>query len=679
MVPTIVLALSIAFQLLAAFLALRLIQFTGRHLAWILISSALILMAVRRVVTLAGLLSDGYVRGPDLHADLVALGTSVLMAMGIYLIGPVLAAIQQSKRTLASLSLELEEKVSERTRELRKTEGALIESHRKLEKRVEERTADLREANTRLQKEIMERRRAEDELAAEKEHLAVTLASIGDGVITTDTAGQVVLMNKKAEELTGWTQRQAAGKELGAVFNIVDERTREQCENPVERVLATGTIVGLSNHTALIAKDSTERIIADSGSPIRGRDGRVMGVVLVFRDITEKRTREEEIRRVEKLEAIGLLAGGIAHDFNNILTAIVGNLRLATMYGNSDDKIVSLLTAAERASLRAKDLTRQLLTFSRGGTPVKKIAQISDVVKECADFALRGSNVRCDFHLPDDLWPVEIDEGQIGQVVENLVINADQAMPDGGIITISARNVTVEPEHNVAIPLEAGTYVRFSVSDSGHGITKENLAKIFDPYFTTKPKGSGLGLTSSYSIIKNHEGSIAIESELDVGTTFHVYLPASPEGAVGSREMQAMPTSGRGKVLLVDDEEVIREVTREILMLLGYEAVCAIDGVQAIEMYREALESGRPFDAVIMDLTIPGGMGGKAAMRKLLKIDPGVKAIVSSGYSNDQVMSDYERYGFKGIVPKPYDVNQLSKILHEVIHDGQGKDSQSSQ
>ncbi len=659
--------LSILFQLVAAILALRLIRITGKHRAWMCISAALVFMAVRRGLTLTDALTRGSTGSFDLQTDCVTLATSILMVMGIYWIGPLFAAIQEAKEFLARLSVELEQKVADRTWQLRETEQALLQSYHELEQGVKERTAELAEANSQLQREILERRRAEDALAAEKEHLAVTLRSIGDGVITTDIEGRVVLINSRAEELTGWTQEQAAGKKLRSVFNIINEKTREPCQDPVSLVISTGQIVNLTNHTALIARDNRERIIADSGAPIRGKDGTIIGVVLVFRDMTENRKREEEIRRVEKLESIGLLAAGIAHDFNNILTAILGNVQLAAVHANAQENIVGALNRAEKASLRAKNLAQQLLTFSKGGTPIKEISSTPELVRDCACFALRGSNVRCDFALPADLWPVEVDKGQIGQVIENLIINADQAMPDGGAVMVRAENITIGMECNVRIPVNDGKYVRLSIHDAGCGIPEENRCKIFDPYFTTKLTGSGLGLTTSHSIIKNHDGYIAVESEVGAGTSFHIYLPASTDGPSWNEETPVMPPTGSGRILVMEDEEIIRKVTEELLTLLGYEIQCAADGTQAIELFQRAKECGRPFDAVVMDLTIPGGLGGKPTIKRLLEIDPEVKAIVSSGYSNDPIMSNYRLYGFKGVIPKPYSIDQLSRTLHEVM------------
>ncbi|MBI3949912.1 MAG: GAF domain-containing protein [Acidobacteria bacterium] len=514
--------------------------------------------------------------------------------------------------------------------------------------------------------EATERKQAEEALAAETERLAVTLRSIGDGVITTDTDGRVVLINKVAELLTGRTQEEAVDKPLGEVFHIINKKTGERCENAVERVLKAGEVVGLTNHTALLARDGTERIIADSGAPIRDRQGKIFGVVLVFRDITEKQKTEEELLKAQKLESLGLLAGGIAHDFNNILTTILGNITLAEADMRPGDHILGRLVAAETAALRAKDLTYQLLTFSKGGAPIKKTTSIAEIIKESASFALRGSNVRCEFSIPDDLWPVEVDEGQMSQVIQNLIINADQAVPEGGIIHICVKNVTREADADLSLANQQ-KYVNITITDHGVGIPEEHLPKIFDPYFTTKPGGIGLGLATTYSIIKKHEGHITVASKVGVGTTTTIYLPASEKQLSIKKIESERPCSGQGKILVMDDEQMIRDLTGHILKRFGYQAEFARDGAEAIAIYTKAKESGAPFDAVIMDLTIPGGMGGKEAIKRLAEIDPQVKAIVSSGYCNDPVMSNFREYGFSGCVAKPYRVEDLTQTLHAVL------------
>ncbi|RLB90540.1 MAG: hypothetical protein DRH50_12220 [Deltaproteobacteria bacterium] len=513
--------------------------------------------------------------------------------------------------------------------------------------------------------DITWRKEAEAKLAAERERLAVTLRSIGDGVICTDAVGRIALMNRIAVDLTGWSEEEAIGKSLSDVLYIINEKTRERCDNPVEKVLESGGVVGLANHTVLVSKDGTERILADSAAPIRDKHGEIIGVVLVFRDVTERRKMEEELQKIEKIESIGILAGGIAHDFNNILMGILGNITLAKMYAGPDDKVIEKLTDAERASLRAKDLTQQLLTFSKGGAPIKKTASITELLKDSMSFALRGSNVRCEYFLSDNLWPIELDEGQMSQVINNLVINAQQAMPEGGIINVRAENTVVEKEYG--FPLKKGKYIKITIEDQGLGIAKEHLSKIFDPYFTTKQKGSGLGLTTAYSIIKNHDGYISAESELGEGTRFDIYLPASEKEITGKRLFEERPLVGKGRILVMDDEEIVRRVSGEMLKSFGYEVEFARDGTEAIEVYKNAKESGNAFDAVIMDLTIPGGMGGKEAIKKLLELDPDVKAIVSSGYSNDPVMADFRKYGFRAVVAKPYEIKELGEVIHKTI------------
>jgi signal transduction histidine kinase/ActR/RegA family two-component response regulator len=382
-------------------------------------------------------------------------------------------------------------------------------------------------------------------------------------------------------------------------------------------------------------------------------------------DITARRKMEDELLKIEKLESLGILAGGIAHDFNNILTAVLGNLSVAVLSAGSNDKLLKRLTEAEKACVRAQGLTHQLLTFSKGGAPVKDVVDISKLIVEGCRFALRGSNVGCEFSVPEDLMPVEVDQAQINQVVNNLVINANQAMPQGGTIRLEAKNVIVTPEE--ALPLEPGQYVRISVKDEGIGIPKDHIPRIFDPYFTTKQTGSGLGLATAYAIVRNHQGLITVESVLGRGATFHVFLPVSDKTLEHSEPVRERPVPGKGKILLMDDEEAIRDLAREILTLLGYEVVLAKDGQDAVALYNEAKKSGDPFDAVVMDLTIPGGMGGGEAIRILRETDPEIKAIVSSGYSNDPIMAEYEQFGFSGVVAKPYTINQLSEVLSEVI------------
>ena len=377
---------------------------------------------------------------------------------------------------------------------------------------------------------------------------------------------------------------------------------------------------------------------------------------------------EEELLKTQKLESLGILAGGIAHDFNNILTAISTNISMARMYGNLEDDISQMMADAEKASIRARNLTQQLLAFSKGGAPVRHNVSILRILEENMEFALSGSNVKCEglSHLmTKDLWQVEADEGQIGQVVHNLVINAIQAMPEGGVIEIEAENVP--PDEPKKVPVKPGKYVRVLITDHGVGIPKRHLQRIFDPFFTTKQKGSGLGLTTSFKIVRNHEGYIHVNSEVGVGTTVTLYLPASAQESVSRERTRGGPPRGRGRVLLIDDEEMIRKSANEALHRLGYDVTLAEDGLEGIRLYKEALQGAESFDAVLLDLTIPGGIGGEEAVRDLLRIDPGARVIASSGYSNDPVMANFRKYGFRDVIIKPYRIDDLGEVLHKVM------------
>lgn len=388
----------------------------------------------------------------------------------------------------------------------------------------------------------------------------------------------------------------------------------------------------------------------------------VMGIV---REVTERKKMEEELLKVQKLDSVGILAGGIAHDFNNLLTGILGNIGLAKLDRELNTLTLESLEKAENATLRAKHLTGQLLTFSRGGLPIKRIIFIPGTLRDAADFAVRGSNVRCEYEIADDLWAIDADEGQIGQVINNLVLNAQQSMPEGGVIQIKAQNCTVEGK---TAPKTEGKYVKISIEDRGTGIPKDHLQKVFDPYFTTKHEGRGLGLAVTYSIIRKHSGYIEVVSELKAGTTFHVYLPAverRPEEK--AKTMIEMLHPGHGRILLMDDEDLVLNVGKEILEYLGYEVDCARNSGEALKGYENARAAGSPFDAVILDLTIPGGAGGREVIRKLQKLDPKVKGIVSSGYSIDPIMSDYRHYGFCGVITKPYKIEELSETLSRVV------------
>ena len=520
-------------------------------------------------------------------------------------------------------------------------------------------------------RDVTERKRFEKEIAAEKESLAVTLRSIGDGVITTDVEGKIIMLNNEAERLTGWTSKEAMGRSLKSVFNVaIDLAAQARAQRSGYRNEAHSILLSLPENATLTSKSGNEYIIEQVASPIRDNKNEVAGVVLVFRDITERQRNEAERRKAETLEQLGLLAGGIAHDFNNLLTAIIGNISLASLLLPPDNELTIRMVDAKNASMRARDLAQQLLTFARGGAPIKKTASIGKLIQDTVSFSLRGSHSRSEFNFGADLWPAEIDPGQISQVIANLVVNADQAMPDGGTLAVTCDNFSYSPGTGALIPdLTPGEYIRIAMRDQGVGIPEDYLKRIFDPYFTTKSKGTGLGLATTYSIVKNHNGLITVDSTLHEGSTFTVYLPAATHVEVPVEQPGPITEAihGTGRVLVVDDEEAIRALVDFTLGHLGYEVTQAESALDGVNIYRQKFEAGERFDLVILDLTLPGGMGGKEALKKLIEIDPTVNAIVSSGYATDATMSRYQDFGFRGVIAKPYEAAELGKIVHDTI------------
>ena len=517
--------------------------------------------------------------------------------------------------------------------------------------------------------DVSERKRFEQALAEERERLAVTLRAMKEGVITADSAGVVQYLNEAAEHLTGWAEGAAIGRALNEVCVLRHERTRTEVALPFDEAMRGEKVVDLPPATELVDRENVPRLIEGRCAPVHDGDNRPVGMVVVIRDVAERSRLEAEMVRNSKLESLGVLAGGIAHDFNNLLTVILGNVTLAQLDRSLPDSAARWLKDAETASVRARELTRQLLTFAKGGDPVRTTVRLAEVVREAADFALHGSRVRCEFTVSTDLWPVDVDKGQIGQVVQNLVINAVQAMPDGGVVRIRLVNEAHQGDRVRAIV--AGAYLRFEVADEGVGIKTENLSRIFDPYYTTKSTGSGLGLAMVYSIVKKHDGHIEVDSELDRGTTFRILLPALPPETATARPLppvrEDVPGAMAGRVLFMDDQESICRMAATLLERLGFEVVAVRDGAEVVREYTSARETGRAFDVVLLDLTVPGGMGGREAMEELRRVHPEVRAIVSSGYSSDPVLANYRAHGFRGRVAKPYRASDLAKALREVL------------
>ncbi len=509
-----------------------------------------------------------------------------------------------------------------------------------------------------IQNEELQRIGLENELTRDKYMKLYDFAPVG--FFTFENDGRIVEVNRTGAALFGVEKNYLLGKvfksfvvaEYQAIFSdychrLLRTRTKMDCELKLQK--NDGTVF----HAIIEGIVGNEKALNSTFC------------FVAVMDITERKKDEDERLKYDRLDALGLLAGGIAHDLNNLLTIIWGNVSLLNMKSYSVEKSHELLSEAEIACRQLGDLTRQLLMFAKDGTPLKGQISIVELLNESVIFAMRGSNVRFDLDLPNDLWLAKVDSGQISQVVNNLLINAKQAMPDGGTLSLRCENTHLT--HQDGLPLALGPYLKITVKDHGVGIPEDQLDKIFDPYFTTKAQGNGLGLATSYSVIKKHEGHIYVESEIDVGTTVYVYLPALPWATLPEKKAGDSPLMGQGKILIMDDQFTVRKVIGDILSELGYTASFAVNGDEAMFFYQEAKDKGEPFDAVILDLTVPGEGGGKDTIRGLMKIDPDVKAIVSSGYCNSVVMAEYKSYGFKGVISKPFCLEELSEVIKNTL------------
>ncbi len=520
----------------------------------------------------------------------------------------------------------------------------------------------LEQRNRELEREIGERKQAEEALRKKQQERENLINAIDGIVWEVDVERfEFTFVSQKAERLLGYPTEQwlhnstfwvshmhESDREWTTEFCMTAVREGRDHEFEYRMIAADGRIVWLRD----IVKVVTEK----------GRLTKLQGVMI---DITEHKQMEEEIRKNQNLESLGILAGGIAHDFNNLLTGVMGNLSLLEMMLNKDSDEYQIAKEGQRAAERTRDLTQQLLTFAKGGAPVKKRAAIDVLVREMTELSLHGSKTKAEYQLAENLHSVFIDPGQIGQVLQNLVINADQAMPEGGTLVVAAENVVISERD--PLPLAAGDYVKVSVVDQGIGMSSEVMAKIFDPYYTTKLAGHGLGLSITHSIVQRHDGHIEVRSEQNVGTTFEFYLPAEQRQTAGDAKPRETLARGTGRILLMDDEQMIHATVAKMLERLGYEVQGVYDGAAAIEAYKAAIDEGLPYDLVIMDLTIPGGMGGQEAIGKLLAIDPQARVLVSSGYAHDPVMAHYAEYGFAGAMAKPVTIRQLAQTIKGVL------------
>jgi PAS domain S-box-containing protein len=509
----------------------------------------------------------------------------------------------------------------------------------------------------------IERRQAGEALLESEKKYRQLVETLQEGIWVIDSNACTTFVNRRMAEMLGYTVEEMTGRHL---FEFMDEPGRESAQKQLER---RSQGIKEQHDLELVRKDGGHVFVLFEASPVTDTEGNFSGAIAGVLDITDRKRMEKEMLKASKLESLSILAGGIAHDFNNILTGIMANISIARHLIKPGEEALEPIMDAEQASIRARDLIRQLLLFARGGSQARESISLAKLLREATGFILSGSNVAPRFILSDDLWPIQADNGQIYQVFENLVINGKQAMSKGGSIEIRGENIVAGEES--APTLKPGRYVRVSVKDEGEGIPEQNLARIFDPYFTTKKEGSGLGLAITFSIIKNHGGHINVESRAGEGTTFEVYLPALWSDAEARVEMtgkkDGRTENGKGRILVMDDEESIRKTLDRLLGFMDYRVDFAVCGKEAVEMYRKAKDDGKNYMAAIMDLTVPGKMGGKEAAGIIKGIDPEARLIVSSGYSDDDLMTNYKNYGFIGVMVKPYTLKELQETLERVI------------
>ncbi len=507
-------------------------------------------------------------------------------------------------------------------------------------------------------RDITRLKREEEMLRESRERFKSLFENAIDAIFLMDTEGRYIDVNAKATELTGYSRKELLTKNIR---DLVPPGT------PVaifSRILTEGKAKG---EFEILRKDG--RLVPAEMNATGIKLGKVKIIEGIIRDLTDRKRMEEEILKIKKLESLGILAGGIAHDFNNLLQGLLGNISFAKLLSRPGEQIYEVLESAESTYARARSLTSQLLTFTSGGDTIRKPVALGKLIADTVDFSLSGSRVKSRLQIPPGLWPVEADEGQLTQVIQNLVQNARDAMPGGGTVTVKAEN-TVTDEDEV-FDLVKGRHVKISFQDHGAGIAPKNLDRIFDPYFTTKERGNekglGLGLTICHSIVKKHGGCITVDSHPGKGADFTVYLPASEKEVAEHERVKTVSQLRKGKVLVMDDEDLVTGLAEGILSHMGYEAAVARDGKEALEIYKEAKNERRPFDIVILDLTVPGGMGGEETLKHLQSIDPKVKAVISSGYLSDPVMKDYRGHGFQGALSKPYRVEELRGVLSRLL------------
>ena len=524
-------------------------------------------------------------------------------------------------------------------------------------------------------KDITERKRAEEALRISEEKFRSIVEQSTEGIVITNETGIISEWNSALEASTGLIRNNVVGLPLWEVHTRLAPDSSEKSNRPdqiragIEDALNSDGRPRREREYQIQRPDGSIRILLCSSFLSKSNAGSMM--VAVMRDVTDAKNAEEERlqledyrQQVQRLESLGVLAGGIAHDFNNLLSAVFGNVELAQSRVE-DASTSGYLSQAMQSVDRAKGLTQQLLTFSKGGAPNKRITSLIPTIKEIAKFSLSGSNVQPVFDLSDDLRQCNVDKNQIGQVLQNMVINAVQAMPLGGAIEITAKNVDLTSGQRAK--LQKGTYVLISIKDQGIGIAKELLPRIFDPFFTTKTRGHGLGLATSFSIITRHDGAIFVDSEIGKGSVFHVYLPACDSSSSDKTNISAAKHAGEGRILVMDDEIAISTLLSSILQTFGYSCVCKNNSKDTIEYFAAETKANRQLSAVILDLTIPGGPGGKEVCAAIRETNASVPVFVASGYATDPIISNPQEYGFTAALCKPFTMTELAGMLEKHV------------
>jgi len=519
--------------------------------------------------------------------------------------------------------------------------------------------------------DITERLEAQRKLQERERGLALTLDSIGDAVIVTDADGNITRMNPIAVGLTGWLVTEARGRPLPMVFQIINEQTRKSVADPVEKVLRTGKVVDLVDHTVLISKDGTEYLIADSAAPIIDEHEKTLGVILVFRDVTQQYQTEDALRRSQKMDAIGQLSGGIAHDFNNQLGIIIGYLDFLSKYVANDEKPAKWVEISTSATLRCMDLTRQLLSFSRTKSHQKVVVDVNIKLRELETMFTRSVTpaVDVEYSLADNIWLTEIDPGEFQDAILNLVLNSRDAMPDGGKLLIETSNIYLDEDYVAINPdTQAGDYVQLLLSDNGSGMDKKTQEHIFEPFYTrkAKDKGTGLGMSMVYGFIKRFDGFIKIYSEVNVGTTLRLYLPRATTTEVNGIRQQIKDEElpvGNETVLIVDDEVDLLYLADKYLTELGYRTYQAENASQAMEI----LAQHNNIDCLFTDIVMPGGINGYELAQSAIENNPALKVLTTSGFTSKTIMQNGSILFSSRMLSKPYRKANLAQHIRRTL------------